>query len=260
MTELLSVTAAMLFVCVIILWILSVFLRNTSIVDVFWGFGFALVAICGFVRGDAGAAPRSLLIGVMVGVWGLRLGGYLLWRNSGCGEDPRYAAMRRKWGANFWWVSFFSVFAFQGAILWFISLPVQVVQIAPGGPLHALDAVGVSIWLVGLLFESVGDHQLAHFRADPANAGAVMDRGLWRYTRHPNYFGDFCVWWGVFAVALSAPQGLYTIASPALMSFLLLRVSGVPLLERDMRKRRPGYTDYIRRTSAFFPRPPSQMS
>jgi steroid 5-alpha reductase family enzyme len=260
MTELWIITAAMLFVCVFMLWILSVFLRDTSIVDVFWGFGFVLVAVCGFIWGDAGAAPRGLLIGAMVGVWGLRLGGYLLWRNAGHGEDPRYAAMRRKWGARFWWVSFFSVFAFQGAILWFISLPIQVVQVAPSGPLRTLDAAGVAIWLVGLLFESVGDHQLARFKADPANAGAVMDRGLWRYTRHPNYCGDFCVWWGVFVVALSAPQGLYTIASPVLMSFLLLRISGVPMLERGMRERRPGYTDYIRRTNAFLPWPPRQTS
>ena len=258
MTELLSVTAAMLFVCMFMLWILSVFLRNTSIVDVFWGFGFVLVAVCGFVWGNAGAAPRSLLISAMIAVWGLRLGGYLLWRNAGHGEDPRYVSMRRKWGARFWWVSFFTVFALQGAILWFISLPVQVVQVASGGSLGVLDAVGVAVWFVGLLFESIGDHQLARFKADPTKAGAVMDRGLWRYTRHPNYFGDFCIWWGVFVVALSAPQGLYTIGSPALISFLLLRVSGVPLLERGMRQRRPGYSDYIRRTSAFFPRPPRQ--
>ena len=256
MTELLSVTAAFLSVCMIMLWILSVFLRNTSIVDAFWGAGFVIVAVCGLVWGNAGTAPRSLLISAMIGVWGLRLGGYLLWRNAGHGEDPRYAAMRRKWGASFWWVSFFTVFALQGAILWFISLPVQVVQVAPGGSLGVLDAVGFAVWFAGLLFELVGDHQLARFKADPANAGAVMDRGLWRYTRHPNYFGDFCIWWGVFVVALSAPQGLYTIVSPALMSFLLLRVSGVPLLESGMRERRPGYADYIQRTSAFFPRPP----
>ena len=256
LTELFGVTAGLLSICFCGLWLLSLFLRNATIVDVFWGVGFALVAVSAFIWGGAWAAPRSLLISAMVGIWGLRLAGYLLWRNAGHGEDPRYAAMRRRWGTRFWWVSFFSVFALQGAILWFVSLPIQVVQAAPGGPLGALDAVGVAIWFVGLLFESIGDHQLARFRADPANAGKVMDRGLWRYTRHPNYFGDFCIWWGMFAVALSAPHGLYTIASPALMSFLLMRVSGVPLLEHSMRKRRPGYAEYARRTSAFFPRPP----
>jgi steroid 5-alpha reductase family enzyme len=256
MAELFGASAFLLFVCIFGLWLLSVYLRNSSIVDVFWGIGFALVAIGGFVWGQALAAPRSILISAMVCVWGLRLAGYLLWRNTGHGEDPRYAAMRRRWGARFWWVSLVSVFALQGAILWIVSLPIQAVQAAPGGPLGGLDAVGVAVWLVGLLFESVGDHQLARFKADPANEGAVMDRGLWRYTRHPNYFGDFCIWWGMFAVALSAPYGLYTIASPALMSFLLLRVSGVPLLERGMHNRHPRYADYTRRTSAFFPRPP----
>jgi steroid 5-alpha reductase family enzyme len=256
MAELFAFNAALLFVCVSLLWLSSLPLRNASIVDVFWGIGFALVAVSGFVGGQAAAAPRSLLISALVGVWGLRLGGYLFWRNAGHGEDPRYAAMRRRTGDHFWWLSFFSVFALQGAILWFVSLPLQVVQAAPGGPLGALDAVGAAVWSIGLLFESVGDYQLARFKADPRNAGAVMDRGLWRYTRHPNYFGDFCIWWGVFVVALGAPHGFYTIASPALMSFLLLRVSGVPLLERGMSERRPGYADYVRRTSAFFPRPP----
>jgi steroid 5-alpha reductase family enzyme len=256
MTELFGANAVLLFACLFGLWLASLFLRNASIVDVFWGIGFALVALGGFVWGQATTAPRSLLISTLVGIWGLRLAGYLFWRNAGHGEDPRYTAMRDRSSARFWWVSFFSVFALQGAILWFVSLPLQVVQAAPGGPLGLLDAVGVAVWCLGLLFESVGDLQLARFKADPRNAGAVLDRGLWRYTRHPNYFGDFCVWWGVFVVALSAPHGLYTIASPALMSFLLLRVSGVPLLERGMRERRPGYADYIRRTSAFFPRPP----
>ncbi len=257
--ELSGAAAALLASCFFALWLVSLWLRDASIVDIFWGFGFALVAVGGFVWGDASTAPRSLLISALVCAWGLRLGGYLLWRNAGRGEDPRYAAMRRRRGARFWWVSLFSVFALQGAILWFVSLPVQVVQAAPGGPLGALDALGVAIWFAGLLFESIGDFQLARFKADPANAGAVMDRGLWRYTRHPNSFGDFCVWWGIFAVALSAPHGVYTIASPALMSFLLLRVSGVPLLERDLRKRRPAYAHYAERTSAFFPRPPRRL-
>lgn len=256
MTEIFGATAAMLSVCMFGLWLASVFLRNASIVDVFWGIGFALVAASGFFWGHASTAARSLLISAMVVLWGLRLGGHLFLRNAGHGEDPRYAAMRRHWGVRFWWVSFFTVFALQGAILWFVSLPVQVVQAAPGGPFGGLDVLGIAIWFIGLVFETVGDRQLARFKSDPANAGAVMDRGLWRYTRHPNYFGDFCVWWGVFLVALSAPKGLYTIASPALMAYLLMRVSGVPLLERGMSERRPGYADYIRRTSAFFPRPP----
>ncbi|MBW2495270.1 MAG: DUF1295 domain-containing protein [Deltaproteobacteria bacterium] len=256
MTEIFGSTAAMLCVCMSGLWLVSLLSKNSSIVDPFWGTGFVFVAAMGFASGHASSAPRSLLISAMVALWGLRLSAHLLVRNFGHGEDPRYVAMRRRWGARFWWVSFFTVFALQGAILWFVSLPIQLVQAAPGGPLGALDAVGVAVWLVGLVFETVGDQQLRRFKADPANANAVMDRGLWRYTRHPNYFGDFCVWWGIFLVAVSAPWGPYAIASPVLMAFLLMRVSGVPLLERGISERRPGYADYIRRTSAFFPRPP----
>ncbi|MDH5307369.1 MAG: DUF1295 domain-containing protein [Myxococcales bacterium] len=256
LTALLCASASLLAVCMLGLWLLSLALRNASIVDIFWGLGFALVAVLGFFWSDSGAAPRSALIGGMVVVWGLRLSGYLLWRNAGHGEDARYAAMRRDWGARFGWVSLATVFALQGVILWIVSLPVQIVQGAPGGPLGVLDGIGVAIWLLGLGFESVGDAQLARFKADPRNAGKVMDRGLWRTTRHPNYFGDFCVWWGVFVVALSAPYGVFTLGSPVLMSFLLLRVSGVPLLERSLRERRPDYAAYAQRTSAFFPRPP----
>ena len=256
MTEIFGTTAAMLSVCMIGLWIWSLLLRNASIVDVFWGIGFALVAASGFCWGHASTAPRSLLISAMVILWGLRLGGHLLLRNAGHGEDPRYVAMRRHWGARFWWVSFFTVFALQGAILWFVSLPVQVVQAAPGGPLGGLDAVGVAVWLVGLVFETVGDFQLARFKADPANAGRVLDTGLWRYTRHPNYFGDAMVWWGLFLLSASAPWGWATVGSPVIMTYLLRRVSGVPMLEKGMAERRPGYADYVRRTSPFFPRPP----
>jgi steroid 5-alpha reductase family enzyme len=186
----------------------------------------------------------------------LRLAGYLYWRNAGHGEDPRYVAMRRHWGGRFWWVSLLSVFALQGVLMWIVSLPVQLGQAAPGGPLGVLDVLGVGVWTVGLCFEAVGDWQLARFKADSANAGQVMAQGLWRYTRHPNYFGDFCVWWGIFLVALSTPYGYLSVIGPAAMSFLLMRVSGVPMLERSIHRRRPGYIEYAEHTSAFFPRPP----
>jgi steroid 5-alpha reductase family enzyme len=140
--------------------------------------------------------------------------------------------------------------------MWVVSLPVQVVMRAPGGPLGPLDALGALVCAIGIGFEAIGDGQLARFKADPANAGRVMDRGLWRYTRHPNYFGDACVWWGLFAIALGTPLGPWSVVGPVLMTFLLLRVSGVPLLERSLAKRRPDYAAYASRTSAFFPRPP----
>ena len=255
-TELFGATATLVAGCMVALWLLSLALRDASIVDIFWGFGFVVIAVATFLWTNDGGAARRGLIAALVGLWGLRLTAYLLWRNAGHGEDPRYAAMRRYWGARFWWVSLFTVFALQGTLMWIVSLPVQLSQVAPGGPLGALDAVGLALFSLGLSFEAVGDWQLARFKADPANAGRVMDRGLWRYTRHPNYFGDFCVWWGLFVVALSTPYGVWSVIGPALMSFLLLRVSGVTLLERSIQKRRPDYVEYAKRTSAFFPRPP----
>jgi len=249
-------TLALALGAMLALWVLSLRLRDASIVDVWWGPGFALLAGAAFLLSDA-SAPRQVLALALVSLWGLRLGAYLLWRNAGAGEDRRYRAMRERHGERFAWASLFQVFGLQGVLQWIVSLPVQVAILAPGAaPLGALDALGAALFAAGLFFEAVGDWQLARFRADPASRGRVMDRGLWRYTRHPNYFGDFCVWWGLFAVALATPHGLLTLPAPLLMSFLLLRVSGVPLLERSLAERRPGYAEYARRTSAFFPRPP----
>jgi len=236
-----------------LLWLLSLRLRDASIVDIAWGPGFAAVALLSHRLAD----PGNALVTAMTALWGLRLGGHLLWRNWGRGEDPRYQAMRRHHGDRFARVSLLTVFGFQGALIWFVSLPVQVANAGGrAGGLESFEAVGLCLWILGMVFETLGDLQLARFRADPANAGAVMDRGLWAYTRHPNYFGDFCVWWGIFTAALPAPGAWLTIASPLLMSFFLLRVSGVALLERSIGKRRPGYADYVRRTSAFVPFPP----
>ena len=170
----------------------------------------------------------------MTTVWGLRLSLYLLRRNWGRGEDRRYRAMRDKHGSRFWWVSLGTVFLLQGAILWFVSLPLQAgVWPTPPAPLWWLDLVGCGLWTLGFAFEVVGDWQLARFTSDPDNHGRVLDRGLWRYTRHPNYFGDFCVWWGLFLIAAAA-GAWWTIPGPLLMSLLLMRVSGVPLLEKDI--------------------------
>ena len=248
--------AAAIFAAMLLLWLVSIPLKDASIVDIFWGPGFALIAGVGLAHAGPDRAPRQWLVAGLVIVWGMRLAAYQLWCNAGHGEDPRYAAMRRRIGPSFPWVSLFTVFALQGVLMWIVSLPVQVVMRSPGGPLGGLDALGALVCAVGLGFEAIGDAQLARFKADPGNAGRVMDRGLWRYTRHRNYFGDACVWWGVFAVALGSPLGPLSVVGPALMTFLLLRVSGVPLLERSMAKRRPGYAQYIERTSAFFPRPP----
>lgn len=254
--DLLCASASLVAGCMLAMWLLSLALRDASIVDIFWGAGFVVIAVATFGWTNDGSSPRRALVTALVGLWGLRLAGYLFWRNAGHGEDPRYQAMRRHFGPRFAWISLVTVFGLQGVLMWIVSLPVQLTQAAPGGPLGPLDALGSLLFAVGLAFEAIGDFQLARFKADPANAGRVMDRGLWRYTRHPNYFGDFCVWWGLFAIALGGPLGLWSIVGPLVMSLLLMRVSGVPMLERSIHKRRPDYVAYAQRTSPFFPRLP----
>ena len=201
MLSTLAATAVVIAVAMVALWVLSLALRDASIVDVFWGLGFVLVAH--YVHATAAGVPaRAWLLTALVTAWGLRLAGYLLWRNWGGGEDYRYRAMRERHGGRFWLVSLVVVFALQGVLMWVISLPVQLALAAPApAALGWLDAVGTLLVLVGLAFESVGDWQLARFKRDPAHRGQVIDRGLWRYTRHPNYFGDAVVWWGLYAFA-----------------------------------------------------------
>jgi len=252
-------SAAAISVVMVVAWLVSLLVHDASIVDIVWGAGFVVVAATAAVAGD-GWDSRRYLLAVLVGVWGLRLAGYLAWRNLGHGEDYRYVAMRKRWDDRFWWVSFFQVFVLQGALMWVVSLPVQLsATAAEPSNFGPLAIAGVSVWTVGLLFETLGDAQLASFKADPLNAGRVMDKGLWRYTRHPNYFGDFCVWWGLFLIAAETGPGRWGIVGPVVMSILLLRVSGVALLEKTIAKRRPGYDDYAARTSAFFPRRPRQL-
>ena len=249
-------SAAAIAALMIATWLLSLALGDASIVDIAWGLGFVLVAWVSFAVGD-GADARRWLVTLLTTLWGARLAGYLAWRNIGKGEDFRYEAMRRRYGARFGIVSLFLVFGVQGLAMWTVSLPVQAAQV-PDTPdsLTVLDFAGIALWCVGMFFETVGDLQLARFKSDPASAGRVMDRGLWRYTRHPNYFGDFCVWWGLYLIALATGDAWWSIAGPLLMSVLLMRVSGVTLLERHLTRNRPGYDDYARRTSSFFPRPP----
>lgn len=249
--------AKLLALALVSLWLLSVAVRDASLVDIFWGPGFALVAwACAYEQGLELGPGQWLLLG-LVSVWAARLGLYLAWRNLGHGEDRRYQAMRARIGPHFWLVSLVSVFALQGALLFSISSPVQTaLRGGTDAGLGPLAWLGLAAWAVGFAFETVGDAQLARFKADPANADEVMDRGLWAWTRHPNYFGDFMIWWGHFLVARSLGAPWWTLVGPVTMSILLMRVSGVPMLERGMAERRPKYADYVARTSAFFPRPP----
>jgi steroid 5-alpha reductase family enzyme len=236
-----------------ITWGLSVPRRNVTIVDTLWPLLFVFAA-ASYVVATPGGGARATLLLVMVSAWGLRLAGYLAWRNRGHAEDRRYQAIRRRNEPNFTLKSLYLIFGFQAVLAWVISLPLAG-GIAGTSPLGWLDALGVALWAVGMVFEAGGDWQLARFKADPANSGRVMDRGLWRYTRHPNYFGDFCVWWGFYLIALSA-GAWWTVPGPLIMSFLLMRFSGVTLLEKDIGERRPAYADYVRRTNTFFPGPP----
>lgn len=239
-------------------WLWSLVRRDASVVDLFWGLGFVAVAAT-YAVASGGAGPRRVLVLALVGAWGLRLSGYLAWRNLGRPEDYRYREMRERRGRSFPWVSLVSVFWLQAVILWIVSWPLaQAIASPVPARLTWVDGAGAALVAVGLLFETVGDAQLARFKARRRRAGgeaaaAVLDRGLWRYTRHPNYFGDALVWWGMGTVALATPGAAWSLIGPALMTFFLMRVSGVTLLEKRLRETKPAYRDYVRRTNAFFP-------
>lgn len=240
-------------VLVLLVWLGSLVRRDASIIDIFWGPGFAVLAWVYAAWGD-GWQPRKLLALGLVTVWGVRLAAHILWRARGKGEDYRYREMRERHGARFWWVSLFAVFLFQGVLLWLISAPLLQAVRATGPPgWTGLDLAALLLFVFGFLFEAVGDLQLARFRSDPASHGKVLRSGLWRYTRHPNYFGDAVVWWSFFVLALATPGALWTVFSPVLMTFLLLKISGVGLLEKKLRRTRPEYEEYVASTNAFLP-------
>jgi steroid 5-alpha reductase family enzyme len=258
MAETLLSSAAAIAVLMIGTWLVSLPVRNASIVDLIWGFGFVVVAWTTALGLDEGGLEgRSLVLTVLTTIWGLRLSGYLAWRNIGKGEDFRYVAMRKKHGSAFPLVSLATVFLLQGVLMWVVSLPVQAGQHS-SAPFGVLAWLGMASWAVGLVFETVGDAQLARFKADPDNKGKVMTGGLWRYTRHPNYFGDFMVWWGLFLIAIDGglADTWWSVIGPAIMTALLMKYSGAGLLESTITNRRPGYAEYISRTNGFFPGPP----
>ena len=239
-----------------LLWLFSLRLRDASIVDTFWGPLFLLQAAVYAVLVPDGFDGRRLLVLGLVAVWSLRLATHISARHAGRGEDSRYAEWREEHGDAWPVRSLFQVFWLQGLLAWFIGAPLLVAMASPDG-WGWLDAAGVALWVIGFVFEAVGDHQLTAFIRDPANKGQTMRFGLWRYSRHPNYFGDAAQWWGLWLIATSA-GGWWTIFAPAIMTFLLLRVSGVGLLERTIAERREGYEAYMASTSAFIPLPPKE--
>jgi steroid 5-alpha reductase family enzyme len=240
--------------CMTVLWIISLILKNSSIVDIFWGLGFVITNWVYFALSPEGFLGRKWLIGVLVTVWGLRLSLYILWRNWGKGEDFRYQKLRRDAGGSWWWQSFFKVFLFQGVLMWLISTPLLFPHfLATPARLTFIDFLGVVLWGIGFFFEALGDWQLSRFKGQPSNKGKLLTTGVWRYTRHPNYFGDAAQWWGYYLIAAATGLGVYSIFSPILMTFLLLRVTGVALLEKSLKEVKPGYEAYVQNTNAFIP-------
>jgi len=256
-TDTLLNSVLVIVISMVLLWVLSLVKKNASIVDIFWGLGFVIVGWASAINANQVSIAGKVVL-ALVTLWGLRLSIYLGVRNHGKPEDFRYVAMRKHYGARFPIISLFTVFLLQGAIMMIVSLPVQIALSDENAAASIFTFIGVLIFFVGIFFETVGDWQLAQFKRDPQNAGQVMQTGLWKYTRHPNYFGDTCVWWGIGIVALGVNYGWVGLAGSLLMNFFLVRVSGVPMLERSMSKRRPGYDEYKRRTSSFVPRPPKK--
>jgi steroid 5-alpha reductase family enzyme len=238
-------------------WLVSVMIRNVAFVDSLWSLFFLIAAVV-FAAEAAPLSARGLLVTLLVAIWALRLSFYITARNWGEPEDHRYQKIRENNEPGFAFKSLYIVFGLQGVLAWLIAMPLMPAIMTPGG-IGLLEVAATALWLVGFVFEAGGDYQLAKFKSEPSNKGRVLDTGLWRYTRHPNYFGDFCVWWSFYIFAVSA-GGWWTVLSPLLMSFLLLKVSGVAMLEKTITDRRPKYAEYIRRTNAFFPGLPKGTS
>ena len=256
MTTLLSIygiAALVILGMMVALWLLSLWLKDASIVDIFWGTGFVITAWIYFFLTPDGFITRKLLIAGLTTIWGLRLSIHILVRNWGHGEDFRYQKWREESGVNWWWFSFFKVFVLQGLLMWIISISLLAAQFSPTpARLTWLDYLGLLAWGIGFFFEAVGDWQLSRFKANPDNKGKLLNTGVWRYTRHPNYFGDAAQWWGYYLMAAAA-GGFWSIFSPILMTLLLRNVSGVAMLEKTLKDTKPGYQEYVAITSAFIP-------
>jgi steroid 5-alpha reductase family enzyme len=244
-------SAAAVFVYMAVIFVVALFKKDNSIVDIAWGLGFILVSLMSFFL-ESEFAVRHIIVTVLVLIWGTRLAFHIFIRNKGKGEDFRYAQWRREWGKWFLLRSFFQIYMLQGLLLLIIAYPVILTNHSREEGISYLDLVGVVLWVTGFFFEALGDFQLSKFKKDPGNKGKIMRFGLWKYTRHPNYFGEAVMWWGIFLVALSVKLGWTAIISPLLITFLLLRVSGVAMLEKKYVGNKE-FEEYAKKTSAFFP-------
>jgi steroid 5-alpha reductase family enzyme len=244
--------ASALFLYMTFWFVVSLIKKRNDVADIAWGLGFILLAWLSFYL--SGFAVRSLVVDILVTIWGTRLAWHIFRRNHNRPEDYRYQAWRKEW-KNFYLRSYLQVFMLQGALLYLIALPVVFINHSSASGLGWIDYIGMAIWLIGFCFESIGDRQLKVFIRDPDNKGKILDRGLWRYTRHPNYFGEVTQWWGIFIIAQSLPDGWSTVIGPVMITVLILFVSGVPLLEKKSAGR-ADFEEYKRRTSIFIPLPP----
>lgn len=263
MLSILTINFIVLMVIILLLWRYAVSIQDVSFIDAFWPFGMVIMAVLTYVQAPAGVDERKLAIAGLTVFWGMRLAIYLYnrWREHGI--DRRYVAilgrLQTKKGWSFAKASLIQVFLLQAVLLFLVCLPAQLGQFGPqAAQIGVIGSIGIALALTGIGFETIGDAQLTRFRANPANQGKVLDTGLWRYTRHPNYFGDTVTWWGIWLVAAETGPGRWAIIGPIVITFLLTRISGVPMLEHGLKKRRPDYEDYIRRTSGFFPWPPKR--
>jgi steroid 5-alpha reductase family enzyme len=253
MVQLYYQASFLIFILVTILWIWSVYLKDVSIVDIFWGLGFVILNIF-YVFNSGDLNSRKILLLVLVSVWGLRLSIYLAYRNIGKGEDFRYQEFRRKFGPKrYWWFSYFQAFLLQGALMILISITLLGMNFSSQPTtLSTLDYIGIGIWLIGFIFEAGGDYQLMRFKKNTNNKGNVLTTGFWKYTRHPNYFGDASVWWSYAIFSISA-GAYWQIIGSILMTLLIINISGVTLLEKSLKQTKTAYSDYIDKTSSFFP-------
>ncbi len=251
MTSVYVIIALALFAYMSVWFLIACALKRNDVADIAWGLGFVVMSWLAYAL--SAHSERSLLINILVTIWGVRLAWHIARRNLKKPEDSRYAAWRATW-TYFYVRSYVQIFLLQGVFLFVILLPVLFIHASALAPLGALDAVGVMLWCIGFFFESVGDHQLKMFLKDPANKGKIMDQGLWAYSRHPNYFGEVTQWWGIFLVALAVPYGYMTMISPLLITVLIVYVSGIPMLEKKY-EGRPDFEAYKKRTSMFVPMP-----
>ena len=249
-----STLILVLFAYMTLWFLISILKKRNDVADVAWGLGFVLMAWESFFLSDD-PGERGLLVATLVSIWGFRLAWHIHARNKGKGEDYRYLAWRNEWGKWFYPRSYIQVYLLQGMFLFLIVSPVLLINKSTGNDLGTLDMIGAAVWVLGFCFEAVGDAQLARFVKNPGNTGKLMRSGLWAYTRHPNYFGEVVQWWGVWLIALAVPGGWVGVVGPVTITFLILKVSGIPMLEKKMEEH-PEFREYKRRVSVFFPLPP----